>query len=443
VNKPYPHPAIAWGIVALLVLASLVSFVDRQVVAIVVEPMKRDLGLTDAEVGWLYGIFALFYATAALPLAWLADNRSRTAVIGIGIGFWSVMTAACGLAQNFWQVLLARMGVGVGEATLTPATNSLLGDYFPRAKLPLALSVYQLGPILGSGIAFVIGGFVLTLVLDLDPMIIPGIGALHPWQQTFVYLGLPGLILAALFLLMREPVRRVAVTGPGVSGKDRAFSQVRQFYRENTRTLLCHHFGCLFLNLMGYAFVFWTVSYFVRVHHLEAADASQTFGWIFAIFGAMGPLLIALLGRYLEQRGRDDANITAAMIGGLLAMPFIIAVQFAPDATTAFILYAPAMCFINSPFGIANGALPVIAPPPIRAQVAAVNMLVISFGMMLGPPLAGYFNTSVFPGPDGVRYSIITLVLVFGTLGNLLLWLARKPYAISYRRIRAEVGYGQ
>jgi len=432
VSKPYPHPAVAWSIVLLLVLTSLVSFVDRQVVAIVVEPMKRDLGLTDSAIGWLYGIFAVFYAVAALPIAWLADNRSRTVVIGIGVGFWSLMTAACGVAQNFWQIMLARMGVGVGEATLTPATNSLLGDYFPREKLPLALSVYQLGPILGSGIAFVIGGFVLTLVMDLEPMTLPGIGTLHPWQQTFVYLGMPGLLFTAIFLLMREPQRRVPVSGRGI-----AFGAVLQFYRENTRTLLCHHFGCLFLNLMGYAFVFWTVSFFVRVHHLEAADASQTFGWIFAVFGALGPLLIAVLGRQLEIRGRDDANITAAMIGGMLAMPFIIAVQFAPSPTIAFILYAPAMCFINSPFGIANGALPVIAPPPIRAQVAAVNMLVISFGMMLGPPLAGYFNTAVFPGPEGIRYSIITLVLVFGTLGNTLLWLARKPYAESYRRMRA------
>lgn len=319
-SKPYPHPALAWSIVALLVLASLVSFIDRQIVAIVVEPMKKDLGLTDSEVGWLYGIFALFYAMAALPIAWLADNRSRTVVIGIGVGFWSLMTAACGVAQNFWQVLLARMGVGVGEATLTPATNSLLGDYFPREKLPLALSVYQLGPILGSGIAFVIGGFVLTLVMDLEPMTLPGIGTLHPWQQTFVYLGLPGLLLAAVFLLMREPQRRVAV-----SGHRMAFDSVLRFYKENTRTLLCHHFGCLFLNLMGYAFVFWTVSYFVRVHHLDAADASQTFGWIFAIFGALGPLLIAVFGRQLEIRGRDDANITAAMIGAYWQCPSSLA----------------------------------------------------------------------------------------------------------------------
>ncbi|MFM8353421.1 MAG: spinster family MFS transporter [Gammaproteobacteria bacterium] len=432
-QPPYPHPLLAWSVVALLVFASLVSFVDRQIVAIVVEPMKQDLGLSDAEIGWLYGIFAVFYAVAALPIAWLADNRNRTRIIAAGVAFWSLMTAACGLVQNFWQLLLARMGVGVGEATLTPATHSLLGDYFPRERLPLALSIYQLGPILGSGLAFVIGGFVLSLVMTLAPMTIPGVGTLRPWQQTFVLLGLPGVLLAIAFLLMREPARRVDPQHQAVP-----LSAVLVFYRAHLRLLMCHHLGCLFLNLMGYAFVFWSISYFVRVHGLDAAEASWTFGWIFTVFGALGPLLIAWLGKALADRGHDDANILAALIGGLLAIPFMIAVQFAPTPTIAFILYAPAMCFINSPFGIANGALPVIAPARIRAQVAAVNMLVGSFGMMLGPPLAGYFNTSVFPGPDGVRYSIITLVLFFGILGSILLAFARRPYAIAYRRALAE-----
>jgi len=432
-TRPYPSPLYAWSIVALLVLASLVSFIDRQIVAIVVEPMKQDLGLTDSEVGWLYGVFAVFYAMAALPIAWLADNRNRTVIISVGIGFWSLMTAACGLAQSFWHLLLARMGVGVGEATLTPSTNSLLGDYFPRERLPLALSVFQLGPIMGSGLAFVIGGAVLGFVATLEPLTLPGIGPLHPWQQTFIYLGLPGILLAIAFLFVREPERRMAPSGTRM-----AFGEVWRFYRANTRTLVYHHLGFLSLNLMGYAFVFWTVSFFVRVHDVDAATASQTFGWIFTVFGAMGPLIIAWLGRTLERRGREDANILAGMAGGLLAIPAIIATQFAPTATLAFILYAPAICFINSPFGIAAGALPVIAPPTIRAQVAAVNMLVGAFGMMLGPPLAGYFNTSVFPGPEGVRYSIITLVLVFGTLGCSLLWIGRKPYAESYRRARAE-----
>ena len=149
-NHPpnYPKPAYAWFVLALLVVGSLVAFVDRQVVAIVVEPMKADLGATDTQIGWLYGVFALFYALAALPIAGIADKRSRTKLIAVGIFLWSLMTIACGLGKSYWLIFLARIGVGVGEATLTPATTSLVGDYFKREKIPLALSIFQTGAIL-------------------------------------------------------------------------------------------------------------------------------------------------------------------------------------------------------------------------------------------------------------------------------------------------------
>jgi hypothetical protein len=152
---PYPDRLYAWFVVAVLIAASLIAFIDRQVVAIVVEPMKTDLGITNTEVGWLYGVFALFYAMAALPIAAEADRRSRKHIIAIGIFLWSLMTIACGLTRGYWQIFLARIGVGVGEATLSPSTTSLIGDYFPREDIPLALSVFQFGPIAGSGIAFI------------------------------------------------------------------------------------------------------------------------------------------------------------------------------------------------------------------------------------------------------------------------------------------------
>ena len=198
-NPPYPNRAYAWFVVAVLIVAALVAYVDRQVVAIVVDPMKEDLGVGDAQIGWLYGVFAVFYAIAALPIAWLADRKSRRLIIAAGIFFWSLMTMACGLTRSYWNVLLARIGVGVGEATLSPATTSLVGDYFPREQVPLALSVFQTGPIMGSGIAFIIGGYVLGLVQDAEPLVLPYFGELRPWQQTFVYLGAPGLLLAFPF----------------------------------------------------------------------------------------------------------------------------------------------------------------------------------------------------------------------------------------------------
>lgn len=432
---------------ALLLIGSLVAFVDRQVVAIVVGPMSRDLGIGDAQIGWLYGIFALFYAIAGVPIAWLADRYSRKWLIAIGVFLWSLMTIACGVTRNFWEILLARVGVGVGEASITPATVSMVGDLFPREQIPLALSIYQTGAIIGSGLAFVIGGVVLGIVEQAEPLVLPIVGALQPWQQTFVYVGLPGFVLAVVILMLREPARRHLPTNPATpipdsnksGGAPRGFAELRTFYRRHWQTLTLHHLGFLSLALMGYAFVFWTVTYFVRVHGLGAADASQTFGWIFLVAGPMGPILAALLAQRLSKAGRADANIIAGMVGGLLALPVIVAIQFAPSALVAFILYVPAMMLVNSPFGIANAALPLIAPAQLRAQVAAVNMLVGAVGMMLGPPLAGYFNEQVFPGPGGVRYSLLTLTCIFGFLGVGLLWFCRPYYARSLREAEAEI----
>ena len=389
--------------------------------------MKEDLGVGDTEIGWLYGVFALFYAFAAVPIAALADTKSRKHIIAIGIFLWSLMTIACGLTRNFWQILFARIWVGVGEATLSPSTTSLIGDYFPRKDIPLALSIFQTGPIIGTGIAFIIGGVVLDLVQQAEPLVIPGIGALKPWQQTFVYVGVPGLFLAFLFLLIREPVRRPL---PGIEEGGEPIT-LKEFYRQHAKTIFFHHAGFVSLVLTGYAFVFWSISFLVRVHDMDAAQASQLFGWIFVFFGPMGPLLVAWLAKVLTDRGRDDANITAGMIGGFLTIPTVLLIQIAPSATWALIFYAPALAAVNSPFGIASGALPVITPPNLRARVAAIYMLTGAFGMLFGPPLAGAFNEYVFPGAEGVRYSMITMTCLFGFIGVFFLWFGRRHYAAS------------
>jgi len=407
-------------------LASIVSFIDRQVVAIVVEPMKADLAISDTQVGWLYGVFAVFYAVAALPIAYLADQKSRKHIIATGIFFWSVMTVLCGLSRNYWQIFLARIGVGVGEASLAPATVSMVSDLFARKDVPLALSVFQTAAVMGSGIAFIIGGYVLELVQGSGPMVIPLVGELAPWQQTFVYVGLPGIVLALAFLVLKEPKRNVPPVAEG------SLSLLVAFYKKNFKLLALHHVGFLAFALLGYAFVFWSVSYFVRVHGVDAAVAAQNFGWIFLVTGPLGPVLAGVTARWLTSRGYRDGNVLAGMLAGCLAVPAIVAIQFAPSLFWAYVLYVPAMVFINAPFGLANGSLPVIASSAIHAQVAAVYLFVVSIGNLMGPPLAGFFNEVVFPDPDGVRFSIISVCVIFGLLGVALLQMARKPYARAW-----------
>ena len=173
-EQPWPRPAIAWYAVAILVIAFIFSFIDRIIIAMLVEPLKQDLGLTDTQIGWLQGLaFAVFYAAVGLPIGRWADRYSRRTIIGWGIFLWSLMTAVCGLARNFLELFLARVGVGVGQAALSPAAYSMIADYFPREKLGRAIGVYQAGAFFGAGLSFLVGGLVIQLVGKAGALSLP------------------------------------------------------------------------------------------------------------------------------------------------------------------------------------------------------------------------------------------------------------------------------
>ncbi len=418
----------AWLVVATLVVAATVSYVDLQIVAVLVAPIRASLDISDSRVGLLYGVFAVFYALAGVPVARLSDRTSRTRLIAAGICLWSVMTVLCGLAGSFTELLLARIGMGIGMAVLTPAATSLIADCFPRERTALAVSVFQTGSVIGSGLAFVIGGALLVFVQHAGALQLPGLSGLQDWQQVLVWCGLPGLVLAPFVLALPEPTR-VYMTARGRA--QTPWADVRAFYRRNAATLALHHAGFLCLALMGFGFVFWTVTFFTRVHGLPAATAAQAFGWIYLVAGSLGSLAAPLLATRLSRFGRGDANIVAAMAGGAGAMVAIVATQAMPDASWALACYVPAMFCVTSPFGLAYGSLPVITPPPMRAVVTSVFMFTVNLGMLLGPPITGFLNESVFPGARGVRLSLLTLTVACGVAGLALLALARGPYARS------------
>ena len=208
-TAPWPSPLRAWYAVAVLVLAFVFSFVDRIVIALLVEPIKADLGISDFGIGLLQGFaFALFYALLGIPIGRLSDRVSRRGIIATGIAIWSLMTAACGLARSFFGLFLARVGVGVGEATLSPAAYSMISDYFPREQLGRALGVYQSGALLGAGIAFLVGGAAVQMLSVYDGQVLPVLGEVRMWQLAFFVVGLPGLLVALLMLTVKEPARR-------------------------------------------------------------------------------------------------------------------------------------------------------------------------------------------------------------------------------------------
>ena len=182
-----------WYTVGVLTVAYVFSFIDRSILTLLVGPIRVDLGISDTQVSLLHGLaFAIFYTLLGIPIASLADRRNRRNIIAVGVTFWSIATAACGLTRNFWQLFLARIGVGVGEAALSPAAYSMIADSFPPEKLGRALSVYTLGAIAGIGFALIIGGAVIGTVMTATDATLPLVGTVRPWQVVFFIVGLPG-----------------------------------------------------------------------------------------------------------------------------------------------------------------------------------------------------------------------------------------------------------
>ena len=188
----------AWYVVGVLTLCYVLSFVDRQILSLLVGPIKRDLRITDTRVGVLQGLaFAIFYTLAGLPIGRLVDTRNRRNLVMAGVAVWSVFTSACSAAGTFWSLFLARIGVGVGEATLNPSAFSLISDYFPRERLNTALSVYYVGVLVGSGLALTAGGTIVDAATRAGAIHLPLLGETAAWRLTFLAVGAPGLLFAA------------------------------------------------------------------------------------------------------------------------------------------------------------------------------------------------------------------------------------------------------
>lgn len=431
IQVPYPSASYAWFVVAILIVVSLVSNVDRHVVALLVEPMQRDLEINDGQVGWLFSGFAIFYAVCGLPLAYVADRSNRCRLICIGIILWSIMTILSGLARNYSVMLASRIGVGVGEASLTPAAHSLVGDYFPRERIPLAIAVFQMSSAFGTGLAYSLGGIIVELVRDAPAIDLGPLGEVAAWRMTFFYVGIPGFFVLLLMMLVREPTRRHTLSVVGLQGSG-AFDIIR-FYRKHWAALTLHHLGYGMAALVGVGIIFWTPTYFQRVHGIPAGEAGTWYGLYFMVFATAGTYCGARLGGRFLRAGHHDAALRATIIGASAMIPIGLVVPMVPDAWMAWVLYAPLMFLLNVPFGLGAGSLPVIVPNRLRAQAAALYTLAVSgLGMGMGPVVVGTFNDLLFPGPDGVRLSLALLMLVGGPVWILLLQCCRPHYIRAY-----------
>ncbi len=396
------HPAAGvgiypWYVVSVLMLAQTFSFIDRMIMGLLVGPVRQAFDISDTQFSLLAGLaFAVFYAVMGLPLARIADRSSRRVLISVGIAVWSVMTALCGLAQGFWSLFLARVGVGVGEAALSPAAYSMITDYFPKKALAKAFSVYTLGVTLGSGIAYLVGGRVVQWVSTLGDIEVPIFGLMQGWQLTFLAVGLPGLLVAALmFTTVREPQRRGRADDSAAQGVP--IAEVLQFLRSRQRAILTHVLGMSIYIMIVFSLNIWGPAYFIRVFGYGPAEAGLTMGGVLMIGATSGLLLGGVLADKWYARGQRDAYSRLIILSAAAVVPFGVALGFVDSDVLGIACLTAALFFAAFQGGIAGGVIQLMAPAEMRGQVVALYFLTANLlGLGLGPTVVASITDYVF-----------------------------------------------
>ncbi len=428
-NSPQPRLGYAWYVAIVLMVMNTLSYVDRQILALLVGPIKHELGISDTQIGILQGLaFAVFYTVLGLPMGRIADHANRRNLISAGVFAWSIMTALCAGARSFPMLFLARLGVGVGEATLGPSAFSLTSDYFPKERLGTALSVFSAGIFIGSGLALIVGGAVIAAVTGLPSVTVPILGTIAPWRLTFIVVGLPGILGALLMFTVREPIRRNAVQG----GQQLSLTEVAREVRLRWQSVVGVCVGQSAQAMCVFALQAWLPTFFIRAFGWTPQRTGITLGIIILTTGCLGMCAGGTLCDLWQKRGLREAPIKVGVvstIGAGLCTCLALGFQY-PLWTVALMI--PAYFLFAMPVGSCYASLQLIFPNQLRGQVGALLIFAINVGgMVMGPWLVGMLNDIL--GAQKVGYS---LALAIGVATTLSVTVFRRTYA-PYRRHHA------
>lgn len=419
--NPPPAPASSLSpytiyVLVCLMAAYMVAFADRIVLSLMIDPVRRDLALTDTQLSLLAGFaFAMFYAVLGLPIGQRADRSHRVGLITVGMVLWSCATVWCGAARSAVELFLARMTVGVGEASLTPASYSLIGDIVPRERLGVAMSIYAMGVLLGGGAAMMAGGLIVQWAMTALPVSVPLIGDFQGWRIAFLFAGLPGFALALLIALtIREPKRTRAAVAPGLG-------VLAAYMRGNLRAFVTALAGLGFMAIPAYAVVVWAPAYFARAHAMAPGEIGFVFGLILGGGGATAALVGGLLSDRLTRRGMIDAPVRLIMAAALGHAPLLVAAFLTGDKTLAIALFAAGVFVMSIYGGLQHATIQALTPPHLRGQMAAVYMMAANIvGLGLGPTLIAVLSDQIFHaiGPALAAVTATTAALALLLLGS-------------------------
>ena len=427
--------AYPWFVVAILMVAYVFSFVDRQILNLLVGPIRADLGISDTQMSLLMGFsFAIFYTILGIPLARIADAKSRRGLIVAGIVVWSAMTALCGLAKHYWQLLLFRIGVGVGEAALSPAAYSMIADYFPPERRSTAMSVYSMGIFLGSGIAFLVGGLVVQYSVAQGTVLLPLLGEIRPWQMVFLILGASGIVFSFAFLLVREPKRQGVVDGQD----SLPFSEVVSYLWANRRAVLSHNVGFAMMAMCSYGTTAWIPTYFIRSHGWTAAEIGVVLGLQVVVFACAGIIIGGRIADRWIKRGHTGAALRVGVVAGVVTMIGGAAYLLAPNGTIAAVALVVPVFALAMPFGAAPAALQEIVPNRMRGMTTAVYLFMTNMiGLGIGPTAIAVCTDYVFADDGMLRWSMLIVAGISTLIAIAILIGGMQPYRAMHARLHA------
>jgi MFS family permease len=411
----------AWYVVAFLTLAATVSIIDRQILALMIGPVRQDLGVSDTMMGLLGGLaFTLFYTVFTWPMAWLADRGPRRNVIGLGIFFWSLATIACGMTGQYWQLFSARMAVGLGEAALYPSAISMLSDYFNRTRLPLAIGIFSAAPFFGIGLANILGGLVIHYLAGSPTMTLPLFGTVRSWQGMFIIVGAPGTLLAILALTIREPLR----TGRAqpVASANAGAAQTFDFFRQRSVFLVLLFSSLIALAIQAWAFFFWIVELLVREHHASRSVVGVSFGFSALVFGTLGSVSAGLASGRMMRAGKLDATLRLSLLSTIILIPVGIATPMVAGFGPTMVLVSLSLFLMGWPGGLLTAAMQLVVPNEFRGRMVALYFIFVNFiSLSCGPLLGGFISDHLFGG-KALGETIALMAAIDYPIAAVLIW---------------------
>ena len=430
----YPPRRAGYMAVIVMTLAQVFAFIDRQIPAMLVEPIKQDFNLNDSQIALLGGAaFSIFYAIMALPIGYAVDRYKRVNVLGTGIFVWSLMTTLAGLANSFGRLFGARIGVAVGEAVMAPVSVSLVSDYFPQNKQGKPMGIITAGVYIGIGATLIGGGYLIDYLTDIGGITIPGIGYFKPWQATFLVVGVPGILISIAAFMLHEPRRLGLVQTPE---KDSRSINIFSHLIKNRSTLIPMFSGLIFMALIFYSFTFWAPSMMVRTHGLSLTEVGFSLGIITIISSILGTISSGAVVDYLRSKGRTDAPIRTAMFACIFAMPAICLAPLVENVVAAWMLIGIYLFFISSFAPIGLLAVSGVSSNEVKGQMAAVHaFLMMAFGLSLGPQITAFFTDFILQDESKLGLAVsLTGVLVL-PIAAVCFWTSLKRYRKAYDQL--------